>query len=205
MLAFISLLLPWWALDVSTMGPPPWGLSLYLFQATAASIGGATAAVYVNLWFGWTALALVVVGGLLSLTDSVIATRRKTLFALGEILVLLSLIVFVAGLQNQISSGPLTNGRGFPTKAGVFSTGKDAINGDISLFFDYSTYLSYGFWLALVAAIIMFAASLRKPPKAIPPSQPLLTTNLKACTTGQNQRCTPNSTCLSCFSQPKPP
>jgi len=170
-LAFISLLLPWWALDVSTMGQPPWGLSLYLFQATATSLGGAPAAVEVNLWFGWTALAFVVIGGLLSLTDSVIATRRKTLFALGEILILLSLIVFVAGLQNQISSGPLTNGRGFPTKVGVFSTGKGGISGDgMSLLFDYSTYLSYGFWLALVAAIIMVAASLRKPPKTIPPS-----------------------------------
>jgi hypothetical protein len=185
-LAFISLLLPWWALDLSAMGRPPWGLSLYLFQATATSLGGAPAAVTVNLWFGWTALAFVVIGGLLSLTDSVIATRRKTLLALGEILVLLSLIVFVAGLQNQISSGPLTNGRGFPTKVGVFSTGTDGTSGNISLLFDYSTHLSYGFWLALVAAIIMFAASLRKPPKAIPPSQPLLTTNLKACTTGQN-------------------
>jgi hypothetical protein len=174
-LAFISLVLPWWVLSEksSSVGTTLSGkTSVYLYQARWTNlVTGALKAVSMNLWFGWTALALVVIGGLLSLAGSVITTRRRMLLALGGTLVLLSIIVFAAGLQNQISSGSLGTGYGYPPGLGLFSKGS-YINYPLFWSISYSSYLSFGFWLALVAAILMFAALTRKPSEAIPPPPP---------------------------------
>jgi hypothetical protein len=124
-------------------------------------VSTAVTAASMNLWFSWTALALVVIGGLLSLAGSVITVKRRILLALGGTLVSLSIIVFAAGLQNQISS--------WSVGEGLFSIGSYwSPLGPSS----YASYLSFGFWLALVAAIMMFAALMRKPSKAIPPPPP---------------------------------
>jgi hypothetical protein len=168
-LAFIALVLPWWVMSISSsvMGTAFSGeLSVNLYQATATVMGISTT-VSLNLWFGWTALVFVVIGGLLGLAGSLITSGRRMVLALGGILVLLSIIVFAAGLQNQISSGSLATG--YPTGAGLFSGGSYTYLGTS---INYSTYLSFGFWLPLVAAIIMFAALTRKPAEAIPSSQP---------------------------------
>lgn len=163
-LAVVSLALPWWTMSVSSsaLGSTfSMDASMYPYQATATAMG-VSEIVSINLWFGWAALALVVIGGLLGLVAGVI-TARRTLLAVGGLLVLLSIIVFAAGLQNEISNGTLATG--FPTGVGLFSSSSYNYMG---LSMSYSTYLSFGFWLALVAAIVMFVASTRKIVETVP-------------------------------------
>jgi hypothetical protein len=173
-LAFISLVLPWWAMSISSSGQ---GMNLsdqvtlYLYQ-TRVTITGISLSASTNLpWYCSVALAFVVLSGLLGLAGSVIANGRRIVLSLGGILALFSIIIFAAGLQSQISNGSLATG--YPTGAGLFSSGS---YGYFGMSMDYSSYLSFGFWLALVAAIMMFAALTRervpKPAEAIIPPQP---------------------------------
>ena len=85
-------------------------------------------------------------GALIEISASIILSKARVILAAGGILVLLSTIVFAAGLENDLSK----------TIVGLF-TGPP-----------YVTYLSFGFWLALTGAIVMLAASMKKP-KAIAP------------------------------------
>lgn len=166
-LAFISLVLPWWAVSISSSAMGNIfsdQATLYLYQAKVSILGISTGAS--NPWYASTALAFLVLSGLLGLTGSVIANGRRIVLALGGILALFSIIVFAAGLQNDISNGAVG---GYPTGASLFSSGSYSLLG---MPISYSAYLSFGFWLALVAAILMFAALKRKPAEAIPPPQP---------------------------------
>ena len=154
-LALISLALPWWSLNYS--GSPMGSIvsvegNLYLYQTTVTTIGVSLSASTNHPWYCSIALAFVVLGGLLGLAGSVIANGRRTVLSLGGILALFSIIIFAVGLQNQIS-----NGSGFPAGVGLFSSGS---YGHLGM--DYSSYLSFGFWLALVAAITMFATLTRE-------------------------------------------
>jgi len=167
-LAFISLALPWWtmAMSSSIMGVAySIDVSVYPYQATASAMG-VSVTVTMQLWFGWAALVLVVLGGLFGIVGSVISDKQKMLLVACGVLVLLSIIIFAAGLQSELSKAPPVPG--LPTVA-LFSSGSYSYMG-VSM--NYSTYLSFGFWLSLVAAIIMFVASMRKPVKAVPAPPP---------------------------------
>jgi len=166
--AFVSLALPWWVMNFSGsfLGTSVSGqATVNLYQASASAMG-TSVPISLNLWYGWTALAFVVIGALLSLAGSIITRRRKAFLAAGGVLVLLSIIVFAVGLQNQISSGSLSTG--FPNVS-LFSSGSFSYS---SVTVNYSTYLTFGFWLALVAAIIMFVAIVIKSPYEMPPPEP---------------------------------
>jgi hypothetical protein len=158
-MAFISLALPWWVVTISTTGPL--GITtydeatLYLYEAKVSITGWRLFGIAIGVthpWYASTALAFVVLSGLLGLTSDVIANGRKIVLTLGAILALFSIIIFAAGLQNDISNGAV--GRFYPTGASLFSSGSYTYLGTLSV--NYSGYLSFGFWLALVAAIIMF-------------------------------------------------
>ena len=160
-MAFVSLVLPWWAYSFSSsaMGNSYYdGATLYLYQAKVTIIGIPMTAS--NPWYSSTALAIVVLSGSLGLIGSVVATSRRTIFALSGTLALFSVIVFAAGLQNDISNGAVG---GLPRGASLFSSGSYGLFGSS---FNYSAYLSFGFWLALVAAMVMFAAITKEPAKA---------------------------------------
>ncbi|MEM3823502.1 MAG: hypothetical protein QXH87_01065, partial [Candidatus Bathyarchaeia archaeon] len=113
-----------------------------------------------NVWYCWVALVLIVVGGILGILGSIMHVREKMVLAAGGALALLSILIFAVGLQSELSSGmstPLPMGMGtlqLP-ELGLFSSGS-FIFMDVPI--NYSTYLSFGFWLALVAAILMFVA-----------------------------------------------
>jgi hypothetical protein len=102
-----------------------------------------------NFWYGWVALVFVLLGGLLGLAGSVMSNGKKIVMG-GGILALIAIIVFPVGFQTDLMR------LGAPFN--IFSSG------------DYSTYLSYGFWLALVAAIIMLVAMRYSKPIAQAPS-----------------------------------
>lgn len=167
-LAFISLALPWWTMSMSssimTMSYSV-DVSVYPYQAKASAMG-MSITFTMELWFGWVALVLVVLGGLLGILGSLLSNQRKRLLISGGVLALLSIVIFAIGLQNELLKAPVVPG--FPT-VGLFSSSSyDYLGASMN----YSTYLSFGFWLALVAAIIMFIASMRKPVEAAPQPSP---------------------------------
>lgn len=167
-IAFISLALPWWTMTMSAevMGMKiSAGVSVYPSQATASAMG-ASQTVAMELWFGWAALALIIIAGVAAIVGSLIIGKNgKMILVVAGILALLSIIIFAVGLQGELSKAAPVSG--FPI-VGLFSSGSWSFMG-ASL--DYSTYLSFGFWLALVAAIIAFISSGKHP--MVPPPAPL--------------------------------
>ncbi len=133
-IALVSLFLPWWTIAVSMT---EFGfnfsvnVSVYLYQATESSTGTSTLAV--NIWYGWVALVLVVICGLLGIAGGALR-KTRLVFAAGGILALLAIIIFAAGLQDDISGLKLVQET--PT---------------------------VGLFIALAAAIVMLAASFIKP------------------------------------------
>jgi len=149
-LAFVSLALPWWTITASAWGMT-FSADMYLYQVSdlPSSLG-----IPVEPgWFMWLALVLVLFSGLLGIVGSLKLDSKGLLG--GGILALLSVIIFAVGLQIQLSTAEMT--------LGLFSSGEG-----------YLTYLSFGFWIALVAAIVMFVASRKKPAEAaaFPPPPP---------------------------------
>ena len=138
---------------------------VYPYQSTASAMG-TSQTVAMELWFGWAAFALIVIAGIVAVVGSAIVGKTgKTILVVAGILALLSIIIFAAGLQGELSKqAPVL---GFP-KVGLFSSGSWSFMGASM---NYSSYLSFGFWLALVAAIIVFI-SLGKHPMAPPPAPP---------------------------------
>jgi hypothetical protein len=117
-----------------------------------------------NLWYGWAALALIIVGGILGIAGSLFAKGRIVILV-GGLLALLSIVIFAVGLLSELGQ-PLATG--FP-QAGLFSSGSYGSGFGLA---NYVTYLAYGFWIAFVSAIIMFVASARKTAQ-VPPSMPM--------------------------------
>ena len=158
-LAFISLILPWWTITYS-ISIISYSDSLYLYQPSGSVVSLALA----NSWYFWAALILVIIGALLALAESTMGKGRMML-VVGGVLTLLSIIIFAVGLMMDLSSIV-----GFGV--GLFSSGTIGSGEFFSA--SYSTYLSLGFWLALVAAILMFVGSVWKPKEtmATPPAAP---------------------------------
>jgi len=170
-LAFVSLVLPWWTMTMSTtaMGVTvSVDLSMYPYQATVSAMGMSQSVAM--SWYGWAALALVVVAGILGIVGSV-TKYGKGLIAGGGALALLSIIVFAVGLHFELATLTIP-GLGAFSGLGLFSSGTLTIM-DIS--FNFTTYLSYGFWIALVAAILILIAlkTQPKPAEAVPTPQPV--------------------------------
>lgn len=161
-LAFVCVALPWW-----TYIEPGGSYDLKLYDQGALSIWS------LNYWYGWLALVLVIIGGILGLAGSVMSNGKKIVMG-GGILALIAIIIFPIGLQTDLMRLNLPFGIFFSGTVGT------VYGGSISV----STYLSYGFWLTLVAAIIMLVAmrypkptaQTPSPPPSQPPSQPPSTT-----------------------------
>lgn len=166
-IAFISLALPWWTMSISSSigGISYTGdASIYPYQARVSFMGFSMAVDH-TLWYGYVALALVVLGGLLGIVGSVAQKGRMMLLG-GGALALLSIIVFVAGLQLDLSTALMS---GWPV-VGLFGSGTYSPTEGSAM--NYTTYLSFGFWIALVAGIMMLVASRKKPVQAAPPPPP---------------------------------
>ncbi|MEM2971204.1 MAG: hypothetical protein QW270_02110 [Candidatus Bathyarchaeia archaeon] len=87
-LAFVSLALPWWTMTMSStfMGITySVDVSVYPYQAKASAMG-VSATVAMELWFGWAALALIILGGILGIVGSVMPAKGKTVIVIGGVL-----------------------------------------------------------------------------------------------------------------------
>jgi hypothetical protein len=141
-IAFLSLYLPWWTLTVDIYGISiyPWGWSereMYVYRPQELS-------------FIYMALAFVVIGGVLGVIGSFKVRGGKKLLIVSGIFAMLSLAIFAFGLH-------LFLGRTFVNVKTLFYSGP--FNGGAYA----SCYLSFGFWLALVATILSFIAYLKYP------------------------------------------
>ena len=167
-IALISLALPWWTLTMSAEvmeESSSIDLSVYPYQARMSAMG-VSQTLTMELWYGWAALVLIVIAGIIGIVGSVLVGKTgKTILMVAGILALLSIIIFAVGLQGELSTA--VPAAGLP-EVGLFSSGSYSLLG-VSM--DYSTYLNFGFWLALIAAIIAFI-SLPKHPVAPLPTPP---------------------------------
>ena len=109
-IAFVSLALPWWTMTVSgeAMGTEIGAdVSVYPYKATAHAhedAGTWNEPVNMDLWFGWVALVLIGEAGIAGIVGSVIVGKiGKIILIVAGILALLSIIIFVAGLQYNLS------------------------------------------------------------------------------------------------------
>jgi len=164
-LAFISIVLPWWTMTLSL---PSDGVSasidasMYLYQVTV--LGRSTG----PGWYSWVALAFVVIGGIFGIVGSIVK-HGKRLVAGGGVLALLSIIVYAAGLQLDLMQGTSEVAVFGIPGLGLFSSGT-LTYGSVSL--NYTSYLSFGFWLALVSAIVLFIAVRMHPREELVPPPP---------------------------------
>ena len=164
---FISLALPWWTMVLSpsqivSLDGYSGNVMIYPYQATASlNTPGSSLVFRTDFWYGWVALALVILGGILAIAGSLLQGAKLILVG-GGIMALLSIIIFALGLQSDLSGSTFVTG--WPA-LGLF------VNGTFGGY-SYTTYLSYGFWLALAATIIILLASLRKQ-KTVAPAAPL--------------------------------
>lgn len=132
-------------------------VSIYPHQVTASAMG-ASATVTMDLWFGQAALALIVIAGIVAIVGSLIIGKMgKMILIFAGILALLSIIILAAGLQGELSKAPPVSG--FP-EVGLFSNGSWSFMGASM---NYQSYLSFGFWVALIAAVMAFIALSRHP------------------------------------------
>lgn len=142
------------ALEVTFSGD----VSIFLYQATS-SFMGISQTVTIDLWFCWVALALIVIAGVAGIAGSaVVGDNGKRILLIAGILALLSIVIFAVGLQNELLKTPPVSG--FPS-VGLFSSGSFIFMGEMSM--QYSSYLTIGFWLALIAAVMAFVALLKHP------------------------------------------
>ena len=164
LIAFISLAMPWWtvAFSWSLMGiDSQTSVSVYLFQAKTGLPGyySSPPPSQVDLWFGWIALVPMVIGGLMGMVGG-LRQHGKMIFVSG-LFVLASMTVFAVGLQSELSKGPI-DPWGFSVP-GLFSSGISHLDTELPLeSITYMAYLTYGFWTALSAAVIMLAAPIVK-------------------------------------------
>lgn len=151
-LEFISLALPWWTLSATAMG---WSVSLdiYLYTPMMQMAAG----VKVATWFIWLTLVFVILSGIFGVLGSITEEYGEKLLIGGGLLTLLSLIIFVLGLQTLLGFGPTGSPFAMEPPFVVYSQGSYRFMDIITI--DYLCYLSFGFWLALGAAITQLFAS----------------------------------------------
>jgi len=174
-LAFISLALPWWTMNLSTSAVIPISIdiSIYLYKG-AVSFMGFMLDLPISVWYGWSTLAFIVLGSILGILGSIISDKGKVMLGAGGALILLSMLIFAVALQIELLKGisiPSLTGTGTSLQLPgitLFSSGSLNI---METQINYSNYLSFGFWLALIATIIMFI-SLRKARVVTPPPPP---------------------------------
>jgi len=154
-LAFISLALPWWTCSVSYPGYTG-SVSVYLWGALGEAgvlIPFTAAGPLQNYAFPiYLSLIFVLISGVCGLAVNLSAGKRgKMLLAVAGALATLSIVMFAVDLQLFLTR--------VYTEIRVFYSGTGGFGSQHSI----SASLSFGFWVALVAAIIAFVAYIRYP------------------------------------------
>ena len=186
-IAFFSLALPWWTMPMSVtfMGMDMSAdMSVYTFDAKMTmDFMGVTESESIvddfSIWYGYVALVLIIFAGVAAIAGSLtVGKAGRNLLIIAGVVALLSVTIFAAGLHNELVSPQELTGEPELTNVrtsgsfGLFSKGtfSGSIPGEGSIAFGYSTYLTFGFWLALAAGVIALVA-IANHPMTIPSAQ----------------------------------
>ena len=159
-LAFASLGFPWFFVTATSYDQSiHMSYTAYLYQIQG-SVNGIPATAFPNIWFVMSALVLIIVTAVCCLAGSFQVGRRGQLLLLAAgIVALLSIVVFGAGLLNSdyanssLEPGAIMNL--FPS--GTF--GQTTVDVAMQNGYNFSWYLSIGFWLAIGVAIMAFVGT----------------------------------------------
>jgi hypothetical protein len=158
-LAFVSLLLPWFTVTMTSVDEPiKMDFTVYLYQIQG-TVNGVSATSFANVWFVWGALALVVFTAIICLAGSILSGRKgQVLLLIAGIFALLSAVVFGAGLLNSSYSNTDSEPAAI---MGLFPSNAFAVTAESAMqnSYDFVWWLSYGFWLTIVSAIIAFVGA----------------------------------------------
>jgi len=179
-LALISLLLPWWEMNLSVWETTnkmviAQAASIYIFPYQISSKNfPAPQTISIDITpFILSVMPFVVLGIILGIAGSVLGDgeKEKNLLISGGFFTLFSTIVFAFMLQSMLSELPPAPyfflsypGREPPyslvpiPKVGLFSNSVSTFE---AASINYSSYLSIGFWIAAIAAVTMLIASRR--------------------------------------------
>ncbi len=163
--AFSALLLPWLTVSSQSTWAVPqikmeYTVHLYQLSGTVNNVSLTTTP---NVWFLWSALALVLYAGVAGIVGSFLRNRRGQILVLSAgLTALLSMVVFGAGVLNsefvQTELEPAYVMNLFPPNA--FGISSEAA---MQYGYTYSWFLNYGFWLARAAAILSFVSTVLHP------------------------------------------
>jgi len=158
LIAFISLVLPWWTISVSFSGLLRMSFSWDVYTwgiRSSAGIGEAPIVLDFAGWYRYVALAMVVAGAIFGLAGSVtVGEKGRTVLAMSGILTILAAIIFVLGLATDPALTEAT------PPIGIFESKDVGIPG---FSYSLSAYLHIGFFLAVIAAILAFISLLKHP------------------------------------------
>ncbi len=155
-IAFGSLAWPWWTLIVtySEIDITRY-IFVYPYQLTASRLSVPSLrtdeVAAMALWFGWVSYAMIVAAGVIAIVASIMEEKKgKMLLLASGVLSLLSVLVFGVGIQIQLAAAsPIV---GFPVNQFQSVPSADITN--------YVYFLDYGFWIALIAAVVAFISTL---------------------------------------------
>jgi len=161
-LALVGLVMPWWT---ETATVPVMGLGnstavdlpLYLYETSANVLANPpTRVLTLDLWFCWAALGLAALAALWAIVGSAVSGKGKWILVIGGVVALLSVVVFAAGLQSELSR---------------IGSGLDLFTAASGAWGALTTYPSFGFWGAIVAAAVMLVAARRSAVvRSLPPA-----------------------------------
>ncbi len=158
-LAIASLALPWFNVSMTGIGENnEMVFNAYLYQIQG-TVNGVSATAFPAVWFIYIALALIAITVVCCAAGSFLAGRRgQVLLLLAGILALMSMVAFGGGLLNSnfavTDAEPAAVMNLFPSAA--FPITADAAMEDS---YHFTWWLSYGFWLVIVAAIVAFVGA----------------------------------------------
>jgi len=159
-LAFVGLIMPWWTetTTVQVMGlgnSTAVDLPLYLYETSANVLANPpTRVVTLDLWFCWATLALAALAALWAIVGSAVPGKGKWILVIAGVVALLSIVLFAAGLQSELSR---------------IGSGLDLFTAASGTWGTLTTYPSFGFWGAFVAAVVMLVAARRGAVVRTPP------------------------------------
>jgi hypothetical protein len=179
-LALIGLFLPWWEINLSVWETVDretiiWsaGISVYPYQISSKNFPAPQTIAISLLPFLLFVLPFIVIGILSGAAGCIIddEEKEKNLLILAGFSTLLSTIMFIFMLQVELLKTPpapyffLSYPGRVPSyslvpipKVGIFSNSGSTFE-EVSLY--YSSYLSIGFWLTVIAAAVILYASRR--------------------------------------------
>jgi len=158
-MALASLALPWWTMTVSANEIDT---SVNVYPHSAIVNGKMVKLSVTQLMFGWAALVFAVIGGFVGVIAGALPNKAKRYYGrrlnFGS-LGFFSVVLFAIVLQRELLDDSLGIGA---LNVSLLGSGQ-LYFADYGINANYFAYLSYGFWLALAAAIILFFAFRNKP------------------------------------------